>query len=183
MLSRFKLASKPSNDYYLHCTTRPTSQQQATVKLHGVFTSHWKSLVFAPEGCVRGILARDSGHLVTSFMRVVIKTTRYCATASSMIIKNCLYLTNLFSPENKKLWITPLLHARITKLFRRLNCTNQLSFRYLKRIIVIPAVYQILAPLKRSLNYWHWADVTFRTHLHRLAKGCVFVKQSGALSH
>jgi len=50
---------------------------------------------------------------------------------------------------------------------------------YLKRIIVIPAVYQTLALLKEGFSYWHWADVTFHTDLFRLAKGCVFIKQSG----
>jgi len=42
---------------------------------------------------------------------------------------------------------------------------------HLKRVIVTPAVYQLLAPLKWSLKYWHWADVTFYTHLYRLAEG------------
>ena len=79
-MSRSKLASKPSDDYYLHCTIRPTPQQQATVKLHGVFTSHQKTMAFAPQECIQGFLARDSGHLVTPFMRVVNKTTRYFAT-------------------------------------------------------------------------------------------------------
>ena len=52
---------------------------------------------------------------------------------------------------------------------------------HLKRVIVTPAVYQILAPLNRSLNYWHWADVADCTHLYRLAVSCVFVKQSDLL--
>ena len=46
---------------------------------------------------------------------------------------------------------------------------NDKAFRYLKRIIVIPAVYQLLAPLKQSLKYWHWADVTNYTHHFWLA--------------
>ena len=54
---------------------------------------------------------------------------------------------------------------------------------HLKRIIVIPAVYQSLARLKPSLRYWHWADVTNYTHLYRLAVGCVFVKQSDLLCY
>ena len=49
---------------------------------------------------------------------------------------------------------------------------------HLKRIIVIPAIHQSLAPLKRGLRYWHWADVTSHTHLCRLARCYVFVKQS-----
>ena len=56
---------------------------------------------------------------------------------------------------------------------------NDKAFRYLKRIIVIPAVYQLLAPLEGSLKYWHWADVTSHTHHFWLARSCVFVKQSG----
>ena len=51
-----------------------------------------------------------------------------------------------------------------------------------KRIIVIPAVYQLLASLKRGFKYWHWADVAFHTHLFRLAKSGVFVKQTGPSS-
>ena len=58
---------------------------------------------------------------------------------------------------------------------------RQLS--YLKRIIVIPAVYQLLAPLKRSFKYRHWADVTDYTHHYWLAVSYVFVKQSDYLSH
>ena len=62
------------------------------------------------------------------------------------------------------------LHAR-----RQLN---DKVFRYLKRIIVIPAVYQLLARLNSGLKYWHWADVTSHTNRCRLARSCVFVKQS-----
>ena len=41
--------------------------------------------------------------------------------------------------------------------------------RYLKRVIVTPAVYQLLAQLKPSLKYWHWAGVTGYTHPYGLA--------------
>lgn len=58
--------------------------------------------------------------------------------------------------------------------------SNDKVFRYLKRIIVIPAVYKPLAPLDGSLRYLHWADVTSHTHLFRLARRYVFVKQSGS---
>ena len=61
--------------------------------------------------------------------------------------------------------------------------SNDKALRYLKRIIVIPAVYQLLAPLKWSLKYWHWADVTTYTHRYRLADSYVFIKQSDHLSH
>ena len=47
--------------------------------------------------------------------------------------------------------------------------SNGKAFRYLKRVIVTPAVYQLLAPLKRGLKYWHWADVTDYTRLYSLA--------------
>ena len=55
--------------------------------------------------------------------------------------------------------------------------------RYLKRVIVTPAVYQILGPLKRAFNYWHWADFTFHTRPYGFAESYVFVKQSDPLSH
>ena len=61
--------------------------------------------------------------------------------------------------------------------------SNDKVFRYLKRIIVIPAVYQSLAPLDGSFGYWHWADVAFHTLLCSLAECCVFVKQSDLPSH
>ena len=47
--------------------------------------------------------------------------------------------------------------------------SNDKVLRYLKRVIVTPAVYALLAPLERSLKYAHWADVTDYTHLYRLA--------------
>lgn len=56
--------------------------------------------------------------------------------------------------------------------------SNGKAFRYLKRVIVTPAVYQLFTPLKRSLKYWHWADITFYTQRYRLAESFVFVKQS-----
>ena len=61
--------------------------------------------------------------------------------------------------------------------------SNDKVFRYLKRVIVTPAVYLLLAPLNRSLKYRHWADVTFHTHPSGLAKCYVFVKQSVPPSH
>ena len=48
--------------------------------------------------------------------------------------------------------------------------SNGKAFRYLKRVIVTPAVYQLFTPLKRSLKYWHWADITFYTKLYSLAE-------------
>ena len=60
---------------------------------------------------------------------------------------------------------------------------NGKVLRYLKRVIVTPAVYPLLAPLKGGLKYGHWADFTNRTHPFELAVGYVFVKQSGPPSH
>ena len=80
MRLRFNLTTKPSNSSRILYTTKLTSQQQATVKFHGVFTSHWRSLAFAPEWNVQRILIRDSGDLVTPFMQAVIKTARHFAT-------------------------------------------------------------------------------------------------------
>ena len=51
-------------------------------------------------------------------------------------------------------------------------------FRYLKRVIVTPAVYQSLGSLKTAFRYWHWAEVTNYTQRSRLAVGYVFIKQS-----
>ena len=61
--------------------------------------------------------------------------------------------------------------------------SNGKAFRYLKRVIVTPAVYQLFTPLERGLKYWHWADITFYTQLFSLAEGYVFVKQSDHLCY
>ena len=66
--------------YYLRCTKGFTSQQQTTVKFHGVFTSHWKSLASAPVWCVRRYPSGDSGDLVTPLVQVDNQSTRYYAT-------------------------------------------------------------------------------------------------------
>jgi hypothetical protein len=62
------------------------------------------------------------------------------------------------------------LHAR--------HHSNDKAFRYLKRVIVTPAVKRSLDPLNRVFGYRHWADVTGCTRLYSLAAGCVFGKQS-----
>ena len=41
--------------------------------------------------------------------------------------------------------------------------------RYLKRVIVTPAVYRLLAQLEPSLKYRHWAGVTDYTYPYGLA--------------
>ena len=56
--------------------------------------------------------------------------------------------------------------------------SNDKAFRYLKRVIVTPAVYQLFTPLNRGLKYWHWADITFYTKPYGVAECYVFVKQS-----
>lgn len=56
-----------------------TPQQQATVKFHGVFASHWKSPVCAPEEDVQRVLGRDTEDLVTPFMQADIQSARYYA--------------------------------------------------------------------------------------------------------
>jgi hypothetical protein len=61
--------------------------------------------------------------------------------------------------------------------------SNGKAFRYLKRVIVTPAVYQLFTPLERSLKYWHWADITFYTKLYSVAESYVFVKQSDHLCY
>lgn len=58
------------------------------------------------------------------------------------------------------------------------NFTKAVFCVYLKRIIVIPAVYPLLALLNQSLKYGHWADVANYTHHFWLAVRGVFVKQS-----
>ena len=67
------------NGSHLLYVAKPASQQQATVKFHGVFASHWRSLAFAPEWIVQELGARDSSDLITPFMHVVIQTTRHYA--------------------------------------------------------------------------------------------------------
>ena len=66
------------------------------------------------------------------------------------------------------------LHAR--------HQSNDKALRYLKRVIVTPAVKWPLDPLNRVFGYHHWADVTGYTQLYSLAASCVFGKQSGAPS-
>jgi len=81
------LRSKPNNSY-LRYTTKLTSQPQITVKFHGVFASHWRSLAFAPVKSFRRILIGDSDDLVTSFMQAVIQTARHFAHICYFVHKN-----------------------------------------------------------------------------------------------
>ena len=61
-------------------TANLSLQLQATVKFHGVFTSHWKSLAFAPVKSVQRTQSGDSVNLVTPFMQAVNQTARHFAT-------------------------------------------------------------------------------------------------------
>ena len=67
-----------------------------------------------------------------------------------------------------------------------IHASRQLSdkvLRYLKRVIVTPAVYRSLVPLNRGLTYRHWAGVSNCTHPYGLAVTYVFIKQSGPSCH
>ena len=73
------LTTYASNGSHILYTMPLASQLQATVKFHGVFASHWKSLVFPPEGSVRRSAVGDSGDLITPFMHVTNQMTRHYA--------------------------------------------------------------------------------------------------------
>ena len=57
------------------------------------------------------------------------------------------------------------------------------AFRYLKRVIVTPAVYWGFTELDSSFTYQHWAGVALCTHPYGLAESYVFIKQSGPPGH
>lgn len=57
------------------------------------------------------------------------------------------------------------------------------EFRYLKRVIVTPAVYRRFTRLNPGFTYRHWAGVGPSTNPFGLAGTCVFTKQSGPPSH
>src|SRR3989344_3782600 len=58
-----------------------------------------------------------------------------------------------------------------------LTIGSQGNVHHLKRVIVTPAVYALLARLDPGLKYTHWADVTDYTQPCGLAVSWVFVKQ------
>ena len=67
-----------------------------------------------------------------------------------------------------------------------LHASRQLSgevLRYLKRVIVTPAVYRPFFLLHEAFRYRHWAGFNRCTHPFGLAPTYVFVKQSESLSH
>ena len=62
-----------------------------------------------------------------------------------------------------------------------LHASRQLSdkvLRYLKRVIVTPAVYRSFDPLKPNFRCRHWAGFGPNTHPFGLAETYVFTKQS-----
>ena len=62
-----------------------------------------------------------------------------------------------------------------------LRAGRQLSgkeFRYLKRVIVTPAVYRPFASLNGGFRCLHWAGINPCTHPYELAGTYVFIKQS-----
>ena len=67
-----------------------------------------------------------------------------------------------------------------------LHAGRQLSgkgLRYLKRVIVTPAVYRRFTPLNRGFTDRHWAGLSPRTHPYGLAGTYVSIKQSDPPSH
>jgi hypothetical protein len=81
------------NSSYLCYTSRLVPQLQATVKFHGVFTSRWASLAFAPGKSFRRVPDGDSGNLVAPFMQAVIETARHFAQHVTFILYRITYLT------------------------------------------------------------------------------------------
>ena len=76
--------------------------------------------------------------------------------------------------------------AGTVELSLDLHASRQLSdkvLRYLKRVIVTPAVYWPFARLDPVFRYQHWAGFTRNTHPFGLAASCVFIKQSELPSH
>ena len=62
-----------------------------------------------------------------------------------------------------------------------LHASRQLSdkvLRYLKRVIVTPAVYRSFDPLEQIFRCRHWAGFGLYTHPFELAETYVFIKQS-----
>jgi hypothetical protein len=71
--------------------------------------------------------------------------------------------------------------AGTVELSLSLHASRQLSdkvLRYLKRVIVTPAVYRSFDPLERILRCRHWAGFSHYTHPFELAVTYVFIKQS-----
>jgi hypothetical protein len=68
------------NGSRLRSANTTTSQQQAAVKLHGVFSSRWETVDCASTRWLHRVPSGDSGALVDPFMRVGTYPTRHLAT-------------------------------------------------------------------------------------------------------
>ena len=80
--------------------------------------------------------------------------------------------------QNSK-FTEPLLGT--AELSLNLRASRQLSgkvLRYLKRVIVTPAVYWSFARLDPGLRYQHWAGISHYTNPFEFAVTYVFIKQS-----
>lgn len=76
--------------------------------------------------------------------------------------------------------------AGTVELSLSLHASRQLSdkvLRYLKRVIVTPAVYRSFDPLKQIFRCRHWAGFGLYTHPFELAETYVFIKQSEFSCH
>ena len=68
------------NGSRLHSASATMSQQQAAVKLHGVFFSRWGFVDCSATRWVHRVPSGDSGALVDPFVRVGTHPTRHLAT-------------------------------------------------------------------------------------------------------
>ena len=85
----------------------------------------------------------------------------------------------LWPVRQKSKFTEPLLGTAGISL--NLRASRQLSgkvLRYLKRVIVTPAVYWSFARLNPGLRYQHWAGISHHTHPFEFAVTYVFIKQS-----
>ena len=85
----------------------------------------------------------------------------------------------LWPVRQKSKFTEPLLGTAGLSL--NLRASRQLSgkvLRYLKRVIVTPAVYWSFARLNPGLRYQHWAGISHYTSPFELAMTYVFIKQS-----
>ena len=70
--------------------------------------------------------------------------------------------------------------AGTVELSLGLHASRQLSdkvLRYLKRVIVTPAVYESFVPLYRVFRYSHWAGISDYTSRFRVAVTYVVIRQ------
>ena len=85
----------------------------------------------------------------------------------------------LWPVHQKSKFTEPILGT--VELSLDLRASRQLSgkvLRYLKRVIVTPAVYWSFARLDPGLRYQHWAGISHQTQPFDFAVTYVFIKQS-----